>query len=510
MPLSKLPISASQEVGFVKSVRGFVISLDGLPGLKINDLIISETGVRAFVVGLYPSKVEALVIDQGDVIPGQMFRPMDHPLGIEVGEFLLGRAVDPLGKVVDGQGPLKASAGAEKKLMKLEQGAQGISSREFITRQFDTGITTIDTIIPLGKGQRELVMGEARSGKTGFLLDIIINQNKTGVVCVYASIGRPLSDVNTFMEVLKRDNALNHTVIVASFSADPPAMIYLTPHTAMTIAQYFQSQGKDVLVIMDDMGSHARIYREISLLLERFPGREAYPGDIFYEHAHLLERAGNFGETGGKGSITALPVIELDLNDFTSFIPTNLMSMTDGHLLFKAELYNQGRRPAIDISLSVSRVGRQTQNRLQNSLATRVKQLLSQAESLASVSGFGGELPESTQLMLRRRKLIEEFLNEPPSTFISLNEQVVILSMPFLKFFADKDAAFVAMHKKTLIEAIRKDPELSEITKNVTEFKSDTELIAKLDTLSSKFEALTVDKTHKNDLVDSETWLPKY
>lgn len=498
---------ADSEVGFVKSVRGFVLNLDGLPSVKINDLVISETGVRAFVIGLYPNKVEALVIDQGDVIPGQLFKPLPDPLSIKVGDFLFGRAISPLGEIADSGKPFIA---LESKVLELEKLAQGIDARAFITRQFDSGITLIDTLVPLGRGQRELIMGDARSGKTGFLLDLIINQKRSNTVCIYASIGRPLSDVNTFMEVLKREDSLSHTIIVASFSADPPAMIYLTPKTAMSIAEYYQRLGRDVLVIMDDMGSHARIYREISLLLERFPGREAYPGDIFYEHAHLLERAGNFNKEAGGGSITALPVIELDLNDFTGFIPTNLMSMTDGHLLFKSELYSQGRRPAIDISLSVSRVGRQTQSRLQNSVSTRVKQILVQAYALSAVTGFGGELPASTQLILRQRGVIEELLNEPPSQFISKDAQTVLLTIPFMKFFADKDAVFVQRHKDTLIKALGADPRFAPLMKSLAELKSQKELLDSLEKLTDVFADLTVNKEQKDELVSPNTWLPKF
>ncbi len=495
------------EVGFVKSVRGFVLGLDGLPSVRVNDLVVSETGIRAFVIGLYPNRVEALVIDQGDVIPGQLFKPLPDPLSVRVGDFLLGRAISPLGEIADTGKLLPKDEGT---VLELENQALGIASRSFITRQFDTGITVIDTLVPLGRGQRELIMGDARSGKTGFLLDLIINQKKSGTICIYASIGRPLSDVNTFMEVLKRDDALKYTIIVASFSADPPAMIYLTPKTAMAIAEYYQRLGKDVLVIMDDMGSHARIYREISLLLERFPGREAYPGDIFYEHAHLLERAGNFAKNAGGGSITALPVIELDLNDFTGYIPTNLMSMTDGHLLFKSELYSQGRRPAIDTSLSVSRVGRQTQSRLQNSVSTRIRQVLVQADALAAVTGFGGELPPTTQLILRQRSVISELLNELPSQFVAKEVQAILLTLPFMKFFADKDAVFVQRHKATLIEAIASDKRFAPLVKDITNLTSQKELLDKLEGLTSVIADLTVNRDHKEDLVNADTWLPKY
>jgi F-type H+-transporting ATPase subunit alpha len=337
------------EVGFVKSSRDFVVYLEGLPSAKINDLVENEEGIRGWINSLLSDKVEVLMLNETPVFPGELFKNTGKKLTLPVGNFLMGRAINPLGVPIDGKGKLPKS----ETWLELDRIAPGINSREFITRQFDTGLTLIDTLIPIGRGQRELVLGDARSGKADFLVDIMFSQRQTKTICIYAAIGKPLAEIGKLITTLASNQILPYSVVVATASADPAPLIFLTPQTAFTIAEYFQRKGWDVLVILDDMGIHAKIYREISLLCNRSPGRDSYPGDIFYQQSHLLERAGNFKKEMGGGSVTALPVIEINLGDFTTYIPTNLMSMTDGHLLFKSTLYNQGQRPAIDISLSV-------------------------------------------------------------------------------------------------------------------------------------------------------------
>jgi F-type H+-transporting ATPase subunit alpha len=475
---------SSQEVGFVKSIRSFLVYLDGLPTIRINDIVQNEHGIRGLVNAVLPDRVEVLLLDEGDVSPGQIFRRTGQKLTVQVGKFLLGRAVNPLGIPIDGKGPL-ASTPADLRL-ELDKQAPGIVKREFIKNQFTTGITLIDTLIPVGKGQRELVVGDARSGKTDFLIDVIVNQKQTNTICIYASIGKPVVEVRGLIDLLQANQALSYTIIVATSSTDSAPLIYLTPKTAMTMAEYFQSQGLDVLVILDDMGNHAKIHREISLLGDKAPGRESYPGDIFYQHSSLVERAGNFKKEIGGGSITLLPVIELNLNDFTTFIPTNLMSMTDGHLLFKAALYNQGQRPPIDMSLSVSRVGQQTQAQIQHELATHIKQILAQASQLETVSRFSFELPTETQLILKQKEAIEELIKQPSVTYIAKELQVVLLALPFTKFFLGKDKVFIKTYFKTILEAFSKDPELVEITRSALKFPNETGLLQALENASGK------------------------
>lgn len=477
------------EVGFVKSVKNSLLYLDGLPTIRINDLVENESGMRGWVNSLLPNTVEVLVLDDGRIQPGQLFKRTGNKLTVPVGDFLLGRALNPLGIPIDGHGYLAKSNTTT--LAELDKVAPGISARKFINEQFETGITLIDSLIPIGKGQRELILGDPRSGKTDTLIDIILNQKHTNVICIYASIGKPITEVRTVIDTLRTNQSLSHTVVVATSSSDPAPLIYLTPRTAFTIAEYFQKQGKDVLVILDDLGNHAKIYREISLLGDRSAGRESYPGDMFYQHGHLLERAGNFKPEAGGGSITALPVIELNLNDFTTLIPTNVMSMTDGHILFKSALYNQGQRPAIDLSLSVSRVGHQTQSKVQSKLATQVKQILAQAAQLETVSRFSFELPISTQLTLRRKGLIEEITNQPILTYVPKDVQVILLALPFTKFLQTKDNQFVKNVKQNLIDAFITDPKLSQVTKKVPQFNSPEELINVLDQIQPRLEQVT-------------------
>lgn len=467
------------EIGYVISSRDFLTYLNGFPSIRVNDMVESDSNLRGWVNSIAEDKIEVLMLDEGPIKPKQQFKKLPSRLGVAVGDFLLGRAINPLGVPIDGKGLLTKTRTTS--VLELEQSAPGIESREFITQQFLTGITLIDTLIPLGRGQRELCLGDAHSGKTGFLLDIVINQKNTGVICVLALIGKPAVTVRNLIDTLKANQALDYTVVVATSSSEPAPLIFLTPKTAMTVAEYFQKQGKEVLLILDDLGSHAKIYREISLLGNKAPGRESYPGDIFYQHAHLLERAGNFLPQFGGGSITALPVIELNLSDFTTLIPTNLMSMTDGHLMFKAALRSQGQTPAIDISLSVSRVGRQTQDHMANLLSTRVRQILSDANDLETISRFSSELPPETQLILRRRDLIMEILKQEPLTRIAKQIQTILLALPFTSFFQDKNKAFIEKYKTTIMEAFIKSPELLPITKAVNQLKTDDELIKLLE-----------------------------
>lgn len=474
----------AQEVGFVKSVKDFLVYLDGLPTARINELVENDQGLRGLVNALSADEVEVLMLDEGNFPPGQMFRRAGQKLTVPIGEFLLGRAVNPLGMPIDGRGLLAKTKTTI--LAELDQTAPDISAREFINEQFTTGITLIDSLIPIGKGQRELLLGDPRSGKTEFLVNTILNQQYHQTICVYASIGKPIQEVKNLIEVLTANQALFYTVIIAAASSDPAPLIYLTPQTAFTVAEYFQKQGRDVLIILDDLGNHAKIYREISLLGDRSPGRESYPGDIFYQHSHLLERAGKFKKEAGGGSITALPVMELNLGDFTTLIPTNLMSMTDGHILFKSALHLQGQRPAADISFSVTRVGSQTQNPLQNRLATHIKQLLTQAGQIETASRFSSELPFSTQLLLKQKEQIHNLLQQPSFGYIPKEIQTILLVLPFTGLLQKAESDFGQKHQAELIRIFSTDKELVKITKTVFTLKNELELVKLIDSVSGR------------------------
>jgi len=465
-----------QEVGFVQRINKFIAYLDGLPGAKISDIVESENGAIGWVTALLGDEIEVLLLNDKDVRPKDIFFQTGRHLTVPLGNFLLGRTVNPLGAPIDEGKPLFTKDGQKNVVYPdtMDTLAPSLGERHFIDRQLDTGITVIDTLMPLGKGQRELVIGDPRSGKAGFVLDVLTNLKDSGMVCIYGIIGKSLPAMRSIIQAISDRGALPYTVVVAAASVDPAPLIFLTPQTVFVIAEYFQKQGKDVLVILNDMGVHAKIYREISLLAQRAPGRESYPGDIFYQHAHLMERGGNFLN---GGSITVLPEIELDLNDFSSYIPTNLMGMTDGHLLFKSSLLSQGYTPAIDTTLSVTRVGRQTQNRVQELLSNLIRQTMARAAQLETLSQFSFELPPETQSLFKQATQIKELLKQPTGVYISKEVQTVLLALPFTKFLEEKDAEYVEKNKLALIERVEKDS----LTKDIFKFENELDLIKTLD-----------------------------
>lgn len=484
----------TEEVGFVKSARGKIVYLDGFPTVAVGERVMGENGAEGYVGGLFPDRVEVHLLTDHLVAPGLMFRRTGEFMTMSVGDSLLGRVVSPLGQPLDGKPSfaLRASAGKDQLQVRLlDQPIVGIQGRRFISEQFDTGISVVDTVFPLGKGQRELIIGESRAGKAAFLQDLITNQKGRGVVCVYGMIGKPMAGAKDIWTDLADSGVMEHAVIVASVSTDPAPLIFLTAAAAMTVAEFFQRQGKDILLILDDMGGHARNYREMSLISDRPPGRESYPGDIFYQQARLLERAGCFNEKAGGGSITALPVIELTLPDFTGFIPTNLMGMTDGHLLFEAALSQQGRRPAIDLFLSVTRVGLQTQQRIQNLLAMKLKEILAMGAQLEIVSRFASELPPETKLILSQMEQIEEQLTQETGLFIPKEVQTILLALPLTTFLRGKGREFIRGYQKKLVEAFGSDPELRKFAAEVFAKKTIKELVAALETVKPRLEEIT-------------------
>lgn len=478
----------NEEIGYVIESRDFLVYLDGLPTIQIDDMVESENGLRGWVNTLAEDKVEVLMLDEGAVTIGQSFKRLPQSLSVSAGDFLLGRAINPLGIPVDGKGIFTKTKNVQS--LDLEQPARGIQSRKFITDQFLTGVTLIDMLIPIGKGQRQLVIGDAHSGKTSFLIDLIVNQKGQNTICIYASIGKHISAVKDLLDVLRSNKALAYTILVASTAMDPAPLIFLTPKTAFSLAEYFQKKGLDVLVILDDLGIHAKIYREMSLLGGKSPGRESYPGDIFYQHAHIIERAGNFRQEFGGGSITAIPIIELNLTDFTTFIPTNLMAMTDGHWLFKSTLHNIGQRPAIDISLSVSRVGRQTQDLLSNLISQRIRQILSQAEELQTISHFSSELPPQTQLILLQKSLIQQALTQEFLIFSPKEIQIIMLGLILTSFLPAKGLEFFQKNKKNIANAFTTDPQLIQIVKAIPNIQDEQQLIKMLEDNTQILESL--------------------
>ncbi len=484
-------MAEQQEIGFVIGVQGRIAFVDGLPTVQVGELVETENNGLGYVGAILPERVEVYLLSTVDLEPGQAVRRKGEYLQLAVGDFLLGRVIDPIGRSLDGE-VVPAKKASEMSSVRIDQPAVGIGGRRFITEQFDTGITLIDSVFPIGKGQRELILGESRSGKSSFLIDLVANQKGTGVVCVYVLIGKPLNEARDVCSRLAQAGLLEQTVVVTSVSLDPAPLIVLAPAAGISVAEFFQRQGKDVLIILDDMGAHARNYREMSLVSGRAPGRESYPGDIFYQQAKIMERAGCFSKEAGGGSITALPVMELSLADFSGFIPTNLMGMTDGHLLFKAGLAQQGKRPAIDLFFSVTRVGSQTQQRVQNMLSMRIKQVLARGAELEVVSRFGSELPFETQQILRQKEQIEELLIQEELVRVPLDSQVILLSLPFTKFLAGKDGVFVKNNIKKILAGLETEESLKSARKEVFAKKDLEELLSFLNTLTPVFEKMVV------------------
>lgn len=479
---SEKPTSPLQEVGFLTQIQDYLFYVEGLPSARINDLIVSEKGSRALVTGLSKDRVEAMLLDRERPKPGEMFKIGEHGLQLSIDDRLLGRSINPLGEALDGKAPVsKGTTGVE-----LDVIAHGIDARKVINEQLNTGITVIDTLVPIGKGQRELIFGEPRAGKTSFLLHLIVNQKGKDIVCIYNAVGRDEIDIKRFVKALEENGALDYSVVVAASSSEAAPIVSISPDVALSVAEYFRDKGKDVLIIIDDLGRHAKYVREIALISNRIPGRESYPGDIFYQHAHNLERAGSYNEKAGGGTITFLPVIETDMERFTALIPTNVMASTDGHLLFSAALRAEGHYPAVNSSVSVTRVGAQTQKLTQKIVSDHIKMLLAQYEELRRFSRFGADVSEETQQTIKRGLIAHEMIKQEPLTRIEPIDQIVFLSLVFTKFFDDKNLDFFLKNKDKILTTVQKDPQCVNVKKQIND-KIDT---MKFDELMSTIEPL--------------------
>ena len=412
-----------QDVGTVQHIGEGVATLSGLPRARTDELVTFPTGVQGMVLNLDHAHVDVILLGSEENIQGgDLVTATGERLRVPVGHSLLGRVVDPLGQPLDGGGPIQATL-----FEYLEQDAPPIVSREPVKQPLHTGTKVIDALVPIGRGQREVILGDRQSGKTTLAVDAIINQRDSGVVCVYVAIGQKKSTVLAVVETLRRSGALAHTIVVMASPNDPPALRYLAPYAGCTMAEYLTREGRDVLVIYDDLTRHADAYRELSLLLRRPPGREAYPGDIFYLHARLLERACKLNEAAGGGSLTALPIVETQRGNVAAYIPTNLISITDGQIVLNATLFNRGIRPAVDIGRSVSRVGGAAQTPAMRAVAGRLRLELAQYEEVAAFARFGTEVDEATRRQIRRGQRLQAALSQPAHQPLSLDQQVVIL-----------------------------------------------------------------------------------
>jgi len=448
-------LSATEEIGFVESSNQAIVYTNGLPSATLQEIVMFETGELGIVLSLTRDQAEILLFAKYSVKVGTRVTRTGVKQEMPVGFELLGQAVNPFGH------PLTVSKTIQtpKISRPIDSNPSGINTRKRIEQPFETGVTLVDMLIPLGKGQRELIIGDRKTGKTSFLYQTILKQATLGTICIYAGIGKKKTDIKNIEAFFHTMGIDNTTVIIASSSEDPAGIIYLTPYSAMTLAEYFRDEGHDVLVVMDDLSAHAKFYREIMLIGRRFPGRNAYPADIFYTHARLLERAGNFIlPNGNDHAITCLPVVESIEGDIAGFIQTNLMSMTDGHIYFDVDMFSKGNRPAINPFVSVSRVGRQTQSPLRLSLNRELISFLTLHRKLESFSHFSAEAGAGVKRTLAVAERIYSFFAQEAKEVKNLDLQIIIFCLLWSDYWQDitkmeKDIATITQTYKNSIEA---------------------------------------------------------
>lgn len=417
------PSLAAQEVGYVHYVGHGIARVHGLPGVQAEEMLRFPGELRGMAFNLDPDEVGVILLgDSQSVRSGDQVRRTQRTLDVPVGDNLLGRVVDPIGRPLDGHGPVYTSD-----RWPVEREAPAIMDRSPVTIPLQTGIKSIDALIPVGRGQRELIVGDRQTGKTAIALDTIINQHDKDVVCVYCAIGQRSDAVAGFINELKTHNALDYSVVVVAVGEAPPGVSFIAPYAATTIAEYFMEQGRDVLIVYDDLTRHAWSYRELSLLLRRPPGREAFPGDIFYIHSRLLERATQLRPELGGGSLTALPIVETEAQNMSAYIPTNIISITDGQIYLSPNLFQRGILPAVDVGQSVSRVGGKTQLAAYRAVAGDLRLAYSQFEELESFARFGTRLDEDTQKAIDRGQRVRETLKQPEFEPLPVAEQIIVL-----------------------------------------------------------------------------------
>ncbi|MBP6884365.1 MAG: F0F1 ATP synthase subunit alpha [Candidatus Pacebacteria bacterium] len=412
-----------EHVGTVLEVFDGIVRVSGLSDIKSSEMVTFSSGVTGVALNLEEDTVGIIVLgDFSKIKEGDEVKATGRILEIGVGDAMIGRTVDVLGNPIDGAGKI-----ATTKMYPIERVASGVITRQSVDQAMQTGIKAIDALVPIGRGQRELIIGDRQTGKTAVAIDAILNQKGQNMKCVYVSIGQKDSKLRKLETRLREGGAMEYTVIVSAGASDPAALAYIAPYAGVSIAEYFMDKGEDVLIVYDDLSKHAVAYREISLLLRRPPGREAYPGDVFYLHSRLLERACRRNKDYGGGSITALPIIETQAGDISAYIPTNVISITDGQIFLETDLFYKGIRPAINVGNSVSRVGGSAQIKAMKKVAGTLKLDLAQFRELEAFSQFGSDLDESTKSQLERGKRAVELLKQPQYSPVLVEHQVVSL-----------------------------------------------------------------------------------
>ena len=419
------PAQTSEEGGVVIASADGIVQVEGMDRAVYGEIVTFENGAKGMVESVEPGRLGIMLFDGAESVGvGTLVTRSGKRAGIPVGEKFLGRVIDPLGEPIDGKGPIEAEG-----YNPIEKQAPGILERQSVDTPLHTGILSIDSMFPIGRGQRELIIGDRQTGKTSIATDTILNQKDTGVLCIYVAIGQKASSIARVAEDLKKHGAMGYTTIVAATASDSAPLQYIAPYAGTALAEYFMAQGKSVLIVYDDLSKHAVAYRAISLLLRRSPGREAYPGDVFYLHSRLLERSCRMRDDLGGGSITALPIVETQAGDVSAYIPTNVISITDGQIFLETALFNAGNRPAVNVGLSVSRVGGAAQTKAMKKANANLRIELAQYKDMESFSQFSSDLDAETRRQLEHGKALMELLKQPLYQPKSDAEQVVLLTL---------------------------------------------------------------------------------
>ena len=476
------------EVGTVIQVADGIARIHGLEKAMQGELLEFPHGVRGMVLNLEEDNVGAVLLgDATNIEEGDIVKTTGTVVEVPVGDEMIGRVVNALGQPIDGKGPISS-----RKFRKIERVASGVIDRKSVDTPLQTGIKAIDSMVPIGRGQRELIIGDRQTGKTAIAIDTIINQKGQNVKCIYVAIGQKASTVANIVKTLEENGAMDYTTVVASTSSELAPLQYIAPYSGCAIGEEWMENGEDVLIIYDDLSKHATAYRTLSLLLRRPPGREAYPGDVFYLHSRLLERAARLSDELGGGSLTALPIIETQAGDVSAYIPTNVISITDGQIYLETEMFNAGFRPAVNAGLSVSRVGGSAQIKAMKKIAAPIRVELAQYRELASFAQFGSELDADTKEKLAQGERIREVLKQPQYAPVPVEYQVIILYAATRKHLLDIPTEKVLEFEEALFEYIKtKYPEIPESIKETRVLSDEAEqkLIQAIGECKAKFSA---------------------
>ena len=476
------------EVGTVIQVADGIARIHGLEKAMQGELLEFPHGVRGMVLNLEEDNVGAVLLgDATNIEEGDIVKTTGTVVEVPVGDEMIGRVVNALGQPIDGKGPISS-----RKFRKIERVASGVIDRKSVDTPLQTGIKAIDSMVPIGRGQRELIIGDRQTGKTAIAIDTIINQKGQNVKCIYVAIGQKASTVANIVKTLEENGAMDYTTVVASTSSELAPLQYIAPYSGCAIGEEWMENGEDVLIIYDDLSKHATAYRTLSLLLRRPPGREAYPGDVFYLHSRLLERAARLSDELGGGSLTALPIIETQAGDVSAYIPTNVISITDGQIYLETEMFNAGFRPAVNAGLSVLRVGGSAQIKAMKKIAAPIRVELAQFRELASFAQFGSELDADTKEKLAQGERIREVLKQPQYAPVPVEYQVIILYAATRKHLLDIPTEKVLEFEEALFEYIKtKYPEIPESIKETRVLSDEAEqkLIQAIGECKAKFSA---------------------